>query len=103
VGAGGSVRHCSARLFQQLALPYGRPRHTLIVIKLAGLFTLFETQRGEIRAVVKAMNAQMIQDYLDANWPVGTIAHWIIVPAFRPLNRPRPRPRLFPFTPASFQ
>jgi hypothetical protein len=69
-----------------LALPHAPARspHQLIVRKETGLFVLREFANGKCASVMKAMNAQMIQDYLGATWPVGTVAQWIIVPPFQP-------------------
>jgi hypothetical protein len=68
-----------------LLLPYGE-RWSLVVVRNTGMFRLLEICNGAIRVAVRAPSAQMIIDYLNANWPVGTIAHWIVVPPFQSVD-----------------
>jgi hypothetical protein len=58
----------------------------LIVTLNTGQFTLVEIHNGAIAVRVSAPEAQMIRDYLNANWPVGTVVQWIVVPPFQPLT-----------------
>jgi len=81
-----------------LLLTYGE-RWTLIVTRNTGVFTLCEIRNGEIKAVVKTPSAQMMQDYLNANWPVGTKVQWIVIPPFKPVAPALARNRM-PFIPA---
>jgi hypothetical protein len=59
------------------------PSHRLIVRRDTGMFVLLEIENGVTKVEVQAPNAQMIQDYLSANWPVGTMVQWIVVPPFQ--------------------
>jgi hypothetical protein len=63
--------------------PIGETSHCLIVRRDTGMFVLLEIENGVTTVAVQAPNAQMIQDYLNANWPVGTVAQWIVVPPFQ--------------------
>jgi hypothetical protein len=71
-------------------LEYG-DRWSLIVTLNTGQFTLVEIHNGAIAVRVTAPEAQTIKDYLNANWPVGTIADWIVVPPFQPVTPARNR------------
>lgn len=53
----------------------------LIVTKERGVFTLREIENGVALVTVKAQDPQLVRDYISANWPVGTTARWIIIPA----------------------
>jgi hypothetical protein len=55
---------------------------------------LLEIENGLTKVAVQAPLAQMILDYLNANWPVGTRVLWIVVPPFQPPT-PAARNRFF--------
>ena len=50
-----------------------------IVKREGGLFVLYHCELDQ-RVVVKAASAQMMVDYLNAVFPVGTKVRWIILP-----------------------
>ena len=53
----------------------------LIVRKVGGLFELRAFKNGsDTGELVKALDAQMIIDYVRATWPVGTVIDWVILP-----------------------
>jgi hypothetical protein len=58
----------------------GNTMNKLIVRKEGGLFVLRSFRAGQQLETVKAFDAQMIIDYVNATWPVGTKVQWIIVP-----------------------
>ncbi len=66
----------------------------LIVKKEEGMFILREMRGGECVVAIKAQTAQQIIDYLDANYPRGTIARWIIVPSNINPQPSTPKPQL---------
>jgi hypothetical protein len=84
-------RHDPPLIPLALPAPSGRSPYRLLVHKETGLFVLRTFHNGVEIECVKAMSAQMIQDYVRANWPVGTKVQWIIVPPFRMISH-RPFP-----------
>ena len=52
----------------------------LIVRKERGLFVLRAFRYGKEVECVKALDAQMIHQFVQATWPAGTVVNWIIVP-----------------------
>lgn len=57
-----------------------RSRNELVVEKEGPHFVLRATKDGEWIEVVKAVNAQMIVDYVRENWPANTTIKWRVNP-----------------------
>ncbi len=53
----------------------------LIVKREGRIFVLRRIVNGQPIEVVKAMDSQMILDYVSGTWPAGTVVHWVIVPS----------------------
>ena len=54
--------------------------YQLFIRREGGLLVLRAFLNGEMMEWVKAINAQMMLDYLLENWPVGTRVEWVVMP-----------------------
>jgi len=59
--------------------PRAASTYKLYVTRSGKQFALFVVKDDKLTEVITSNRSELIHDYLQAEWPVGTVARWVVL------------------------